>query len=318
MVPIEVCFVPGPEWACNSGKRSTFAPTYRPARARVCRWPETPLKACRRVRTWTLVGVVLAALLVMAVTAGFGASSPKLEKISAGVDESAIADCGHVWAHDPETGESGPREVVTFFDAHLEENMVNITVNGDTITATQHHPFWSVTRQAWVDAGDLYVGETLLQADGGLEVVDAVQAYSHVTTVYNFEVAGLHTYFVEVDGEGVLVHNCAVAGQVREAGDAARLRAMNEIDSFSLPRKHHPDAGGHWSKFAHGVDFKQAIRDALRADCGCLRENVVDGLVRSDSYIWELNLHRTIGSKGETSLRVVLGQDGKIWTAFPI
>jgi RHS repeat-associated protein len=116
-----------------------------------------------------------------------------------------------VWAIDPETGARGPREVVGLIRGNGVKDLVTFTVNGDRLTATSGHPFW-VNGRGWVDAGDVRVGDSFLQADGGASVVEAVEAYSLWTTAYNFEVEGLHTYLVEVDGEGVVVHNCKLVG----------------------------------------------------------------------------------------------------------
>jgi RHS repeat-associated protein len=120
-----------------------------------------------------------------------------------------VLEGDYVWAHDPETGEAGPREVVGLIRGNGVKDLVTFTVNGDTLTATSGHPFW-VNGRGWIDAGDVRVGDTFLQGDGGVSVVETVESYSLWTTAYNFEVAELHTYLVEVDGEGVLVHNCSI------------------------------------------------------------------------------------------------------------
>jgi hypothetical protein len=124
-----------------------------------------------------------------------------------------------VWAIDPITGERGPREVVGLIRGNGVKDLVAFTVNGDSLTATSGHPFW-VNGRGWVDAGDVRVGDSFLQSDGGVSVVEAVESYSLWTTAYNFEVQDLHTYLVEVDGEGVVVHNCKIKdpnGQIKHA-----------------------------------------------------------------------------------------------------
>lgn len=125
-----------------------------------------------------------------------------------------IQEGDYVWAFDPVSGERGPREVVGLIQGTGMKDLVTFTVNGDNLTTTSGHPFWVMGR-GWVDAGDVNVGDSFLQGDGGVAVVEAVQKSQLVSTVYNFEVQDLHTYFVEVDGEGVLVHNCLVTPQAR-------------------------------------------------------------------------------------------------------
>lgn len=36
------------------------------------------------------------------------------------------------------------------------------------------------------------------------------------------------------------------------------------------------------------------------------------------SFRFDVNLNKKIGTKGETKIRVVIGYDGNIWTAFPV
>jgi hypothetical protein len=135
-----------------------------------------------------------------------------------------------VWAIDPITGERGPREVVGLIRGNGVKDLVTFTVNGDTLTATSGHPFW-VNGRGWVDAGDVRVGDSFLQSDGGVSVVEAVESYSLWTTAYNFEVADLHTYLVEVDGEGVVVHNSGACGKALNAEKQGRhVRGSRNFD----------------------------------------------------------------------------------------
>jgi RHS repeat-associated protein len=68
---------------------------------------------------------------------------------------------------------------------------------------TPSHPVWSLSREGWVAAGDLYQGESVATIDGSVRVVGTVPAGER--TVYNLEVLGHHTYFV--GDNGVWVHN---------------------------------------------------------------------------------------------------------------
>jgi hypothetical protein len=53
----------------------------------------------------------------------------------------------------------------------------------------------------------LVVGMALATADGGTDEVVATHACAEPHTVYNLTVDVLHTYFVVVAGEPILVHN---------------------------------------------------------------------------------------------------------------
>ena len=116
-----------------------------------------------------------------------------------------------VWATDPETGETALKPVVQTFRNETTE-WIQVTVNGETITCTPEHPFYSPVK-GWTSACDLRAGDILVMLNGEYVVVEQVQhelLESPVVT-YNFEVADFHTYYVG-DTE-VLVHNaCGESG----------------------------------------------------------------------------------------------------------
>jgi hypothetical protein len=112
-----------------------------------------------------------------------------------------------VWAHDPETGETGPRQVIDTIIGDGEKQLVDIEVLGDTITATDGHPFCVDDQGMWVEAGDLEPGDRLLLANGSRAVVDATVGRVAVQRVHNLTVDGIHTYYVTADDSSVLVHN---------------------------------------------------------------------------------------------------------------
>ncbi len=79
-----------------------------------------------------------------------------------------------------------------------------------TLNTTDEHPFFVVNR-GWVRADQLQIGDTLLQPDGSFVTLTAsqIEARSQGVTVYNLEVEGGHTYFVDdaASGAAVWVHN---------------------------------------------------------------------------------------------------------------
>jgi hypothetical protein len=79
-----------------------------------------------------------------------------------------------------------------------------------TITTTYHHPFYDRTRESFVDAVDLRVGDRLQTADGGSATITALRRYHATQLTYDLTVDGLHTYYVAATaaGSSVLVHNC--------------------------------------------------------------------------------------------------------------
>jgi RHS repeat-associated protein len=97
---------------------------------------------------------------------------------------------------------------------------VDITVEGDTITATSHHPFWSVSRGRWVEAGELRPGELLQTAAGTYVQVGAVRHYQGNQRTYDLTVDDRHTYYVAAGDASALVHNtrCRTFGHLSPSG----------------------------------------------------------------------------------------------------
>ncbi|MBN4049905.1 hypothetical protein JYT84_00595 [bacterium AH-315-M10] len=113
------------------------------------------------------------------------------------------------------------------------------------LVGTHEHPFWSVSRQAWIPMGDLEPGETLLLASGMQARV--VQSWvQHALrgqrfTTYNFEVEDWHTYFVAPAERGgpaqfTLVHNTGAIpcdGAARRSAVGALVGAVRmPVDRF--------------------------------------------------------------------------------------
>lgn len=79
-------------------------------------------------------------------------------------------------------------------------------INGEEIITTETHPFY-VKNQGFIKAGELIVGDELLDVNGNVLLVENfdVELTEEPVKVYNFEVEDFHTY--HVGRLGVLVHN---------------------------------------------------------------------------------------------------------------
>lgn len=120
------------------------------------------------------------------------------------IEEIRVGD--RVWAWNEETGESELAEVVRVYEREtLEVYTLHIGVD-ETLETTDEHPFWVVGR-GWVEVEDLQVGDILRTYEGQELRLVAVERQERTLRVFNFEVRGLHTYFV--GNARVLVHNCA-------------------------------------------------------------------------------------------------------------
>ena len=127
-----------------------------------------------------------------------------------------LASCGYiaieeikagdmVWAENPETGEKGLKEVVQTFVNETTE-LIYIQVGSEEIVTTPEHPFYSPIK-GWIAACKLHTGDILVLQNGKYVTVEKVQheILEAPITVYNFEVADFHTYYVGKNA--VLVHN---------------------------------------------------------------------------------------------------------------
>jgi hypothetical protein len=100
---------------------------------------------------------------------------------------------------------SGYRRVIGTVK-HIANTVIDITVGGETLTATPDHPFWVVNRNDWVRTGDLRPGDLFATAEGQTLTIESVSPpRKGEFTVYNLEVEGLHTY--HAGKHAVLVHN---------------------------------------------------------------------------------------------------------------
>mgnify|MGYP001096515231 CR=1 FL=1 len=133
----------------------------------------------------------VAGTLVMAV-----AGMVAIEKIKSG---------DKVISTDPETMETSPKTVP---ETYIKEvtTLVHLNVNGEEIITTVDHPFY-VKNQGFIKAGELIVGDELLDVNGNVLLVENfdIELTDKPVKVYNFQVEDFHTYHV---GEnGVWVHN---------------------------------------------------------------------------------------------------------------
>jgi len=118
--------------------------------------------------------------------------------IDSPVDVLAIEPCPEI--------ESGRGRVITGTFTTARCSVLELRLpNGEVLEPTPPHRFFSETRQDWVAAPDLRVGECLRTASGQAVTVESITLKAGEHRVYNLEVEQEHQFYV---GEsGVLVHN---------------------------------------------------------------------------------------------------------------
>jgi len=75
------------------------------------------------------------------------------------------------------------------------------------------------------------------------------------------------------------------------------------------------DAGGRWQKFVT-TDNGQVNTWVQEGLCSVNAKFLPNNQEASYKIITDLG--KTIGTKGETKIQVIIGADGKIWTAYPV
>ena len=116
-----------------------------------------------------------------------------------------------VLATDPETGTTEARTVLATIITKEDKEFTGLTVktgDGDVeIVATDHHPFWSLSAEEWIDAADLAPGMTLRTDTGTTATLSSVRSFREQAETRNLTVDGIHTYYVLAGDTPVLVHN---------------------------------------------------------------------------------------------------------------
>ena len=163
------------------------------------------------------------------------------------IEEVAPGDT--VVSTDPATGVTEDRQVTNSIRTDDDEQFVDVTVTdadgAQTLTTTSHHPFWSQTRQRWVDAGDLRAGELLRTSAGTYVQVSAVRQYRGGQRTYDLTVDEVHTYYVLAGATSLLVHNCEVSYGGNELSQRViqeRLRIGKKLNNGAAAR--YVDANG--------------------------------------------------------------------------
>ena len=188
----------------------------------------------------------VAGTLVMAV-----AGMVAIEKIKSG---------DKVISTDPETMETSPKTVLETYIREVT-TLVHLTVNGEEIVTTVDHPFY-VKNQGFIKAGELIVGDELLDVNGNVLLVEnfAVELTDEPTTVYNFQVEDFHTYYVGKNG--ILVHNADYSTVVTPDMENKILEGERVGSSNRIKGGHSPKINDANPKYS--VEVQQTFPDGTK------------------------------------------------------
>ena len=163
--------------------------------------------------------------------------------------------------------------------------LVHLTIRNELISTTYEHPFY-VRERGFVAAGELTVGDELLDSKGNVQLVQdsRLEVLDKPIEVYNFQVEDFHTY--HVGSNGVLVHNACKGAGVTKAKDMAKQIKENNGTPPSGYKggkiyKNQPVNGG--QKLPEGINYK------------------------------EYDINPYVKGQGRGTERIVIGDDGSVW-----
>ena len=104
---------------------------------------------------------------------------------------------------------------------------VSVAGNVSCLRVTSGHPVWSVTRGAWIGAGELVPGEALA-AWRGEPVAVLANLPEADTATWNLEVENEHVY--RVGPAGILVYNtCPTPKELFERGGGVKSAPIHRV-----------------------------------------------------------------------------------------
>ncbi|MEV4562074.1 polymorphic toxin-type HINT domain-containing protein, partial [Kitasatospora sp. NPDC049285] len=228
------------------------------------------------------------------------------------IGDIAIGD--HVEAGDPTTGEHvGSREVTALHVNH-DDDLIDLTVSTPdgrsvVVHTTARHPFWDDTQKKWVPAGKLTNGDALETSANAHAYVRGVALVNGTADMFNLTVADLHTYYVLAGTTPVLVHNINCNLFTGEGWQ----HVLNEHVDGS------PGVTPGNTTFSNYVADLDEIGELIAETAKTPgRPNYPDAAGRPrDGTVHTHDFGYPVGSRGETSVEVVLNPDGSLRTAYP-
>ncbi len=211
-----------------------------------------------------------------------------------------------VWAYDEETGEKELKEVEEVFVSETDK-LIHVETDREEIITTELHPFY-VEGIGFVQAGCLEEGYELKCLDGNKETITGIRVewLEEAITVYNFEVADYHTYYVG-DGD-VLVHNtCSKAGGNRTNNQRSRWKEYTGKEAVGEVHHGLPEQFSSWF-MKKGLDvnsgefYYDLPKDVHRLKSGNGIHTNSSPLGKNWNAVWEEYIDRYPGATREDVL----------------
>jgi RHS repeat-associated protein len=237
----------------------------------------------------------------------FSPDTPVLLADGTAVPIGDIAEGDQVATTDPATGAQTTGTVTAVF-AHNDQ-LVELTVGGETITTTATHPWWAENTQQWTTTSNLEPGDLLRTANGALNPVQSTTPLNTTSLVYDITVTPGHTYHIGTTQ--TLAHNCPVHRPDLDTLSAAgKAPAAGGRTAAGRAYQKHMDRGGRQLEPVKGKDTDrtgQELLDDILTDPGS-RSFVPQGRFKSGG----LGIVGTRLSPGGKRIGVVFDRNGQL------
>ena len=212
-----------------------------------------------------------------------------------------------VLAYSSETNKTEKRRIVRTY-VHEDKPTYDVVVeDGEKVTATSEHPFM-VEGKGYTPVDELEKGDLLVRSDGSTIAVHSVDATGEVATVHNFEVEGLHNYFVDTGHHWLLVHNdCNLVNL------ASSARTRHILDGEV--RENGSFGGGHRS----GTGFPNKSEFPPHWSDDQVMHHISDVATDPVSAVRPANGGGTFvnGTRDGIDIEVLVTSRDEIWTGYP-
>ena len=163
-----------------------------------------------------------------------------------------------------------------------------------------------------VVAGVTITAGSLTTINGGADIGEAISGYNFVRDGIFGSNQSAYDLYAGITAGIAAVGSAICGGWLRY--NAPRINAYKKMGSYNVKGKHLPNSNGNWAKFSTGDQeyLRKLGREAIR-------KTPMKKLISNspDSYKIFYDAGIIIGSKGETSVRLVFSRLGKIITFFP-
>ncbi|WP_406642531.1 Hint domain-containing protein [Amycolatopsis sp. WGS_07] len=224
---------------------------------------------------------------------------------------------------DPTTGHAQQHPVTAVHVTSGDRDRVELDLadaDGRPLRTTEHHQIWEAQTKHWVEAGQLQPGDRV-SVPGGTATIRRVARYQDSGLTYDLTIDGLHTYYVLAGLEPVLVHNTGCFSLTDLGGGKLQTPEGLVYGPMKGGEGHrifhvgaHASESANPNKLNHSIFTGQQSPLELVDEAWARRGAAEPG----DPGAYVVPMGRSIGSGGETSIRVVVKPGTtEVITAYP-